>query len=53
MLIELSSYAASFRAMEEYDHSHSDAEREDVALLDCTCRLTKARHLTRSGTTNE
>jgi hypothetical protein len=42
--------AASLRAMEEYHYSHSDAEREDMALL---YRLTKARHLTCSDATNE
>jgi hypothetical protein len=39
--------------MEEYDYSHSDAEREDMALLYRLYRLTQARHLSYSDATNE
>ena len=45
--------AASLRAMEEYDCSHSDAEREDMAPLHRLYRVTRARHLTRSDATHE
>jgi hypothetical protein len=39
--------------MEEYDCSHLHAEREDMALLYRPYRVTKARHLTCSDSTNE
>jgi hypothetical protein len=53
MYDEIFRRAASLRAMEEYDCSHSDAEREDMAPLDRPYRLPKARQLTRSDATNE